>query len=230
MARMKIANKYYNYPEDWQDIILDKYMTFLKIEMPTGLHVITAEHEINTWQEQFLELPLSEQSAGVSYMIAILSHFMSIDEAILQQCKLKQVAGLFWRLFKMLHQVPKVSYVETITHNDQTFYLPSEFMQNSTVGDFLEACQLEAQYSKIQNGKFQHLPKLMCILCRRSKNEPYSDALLARESMFKQFTMENVWRVAFFLQTQNRRLLESLQTYTNLLQNVILKSQQERSS
>ena len=135
MARMKIANKHYNYPEDWQDITLDKYMTFLKIEMPTGLHVITAEHELNTWQEQFLELPLSEQSAGVSYMIAILSHFMSIDEAILQQCKLKQVVGLFWRLFKMLHQVPKVAYVETITHNDQTFYLPSEFMQNSTVGD-----------------------------------------------------------------------------------------------
>ena len=227
MAQMEIKGKSYSYPEDWQDIILDKYMTFLKIEMPTGLHVITAEHGLSEWEEQFLELPLSEQSAGVSYMISILSHFMEVEEAILQQCKLKQVTGLFWRLFKMLHQVPKVAYTETITHNDQTFYLPSEFMQNSTVGDFLEACQLEAQYQKIQNGKFQHLAKLMCILCRRSKNEPYSDALLSREAMFKQFSMDKVWKVAFFLQTQNRKLLESLQTYTSLLQNVSLKLQQE---
>lgn len=230
MARIKIANKHYDYPEDWQDITLDKFSIYLKIEMPTGLHIVTTEHESDQWREQVLELPLSEQAAAFEYFMSVLNHFCNIDKDVLVRCKLQQVETLFWKLFNLLNTVCTAEYTETIEHNGQTYYLPSEFMQNSTVGDFLEACQLEMEYSKLKNGKFQHLAKLMCILCRRSKTEQYSDALLARESIFKQFSMDKVWQVAFFLQQRNRKYQEGLATYTKLALKGILKLQQDLSN
>ena len=220
-------DKDYNYPEDWQDITLDKFNTYLKIEMPTSLQMIATENPANKWRGLFDELPNSEKYHCVQYFLAVLSHFCMVEEEILQRCKIEQVIGLFWRLFKLLNTLPKYEYTETIQHNNQTFYFPAQFMQNSTVIDFLEACQLEMQYNKLKHGKYEHLAKLMCILCRRSKTEPYSDALLSREPLFKQMTMDNVWKCAFFLQKQNEKLVNALQTFTLRVKTGSLKLPQE---
>ena len=114
MARIKIANKHYDYPEDWQDITLSKFSIYLKIEMPTGLHIVTTDHEADKWREQVLELPLSEQAAAFEYFVAVLSHFCTIDEQVLIRCKLKQVETLFWKLFILRNTVCTAEYTESI--------------------------------------------------------------------------------------------------------------------
>jgi len=87
------------------------------------------------------------------------------------------------------------------------------YMEKSTLIEYAEASQFEANLKDLDKGNFGALAKIMCVLVRK-EGEMYSDKLLKREEMFLNWNLENCLKVAFFLLKRSEISQQNFLIYT----------------
>lgn len=94
---------------------------------------------------------------------------------------------------------------DTFEIQGETYYLPDPKMRGSKLIDFIEAAQFEHLAKQTNPAALSHLPDLMCLLLRTSKDEPYSPDLLNRRDVFNAAPTSIAFDVAFFLLRRNEQ-------------------------
>ena len=112
----------------------------------------------------------------------------------------------------MLNSYEEPEYTNVILVGDELWYLPMRYMEKSTLIEYAESSQFEANLKDVQDGNWKALAKIMCVLVRK-EGEQYSDKLLKREEMFLSWTLENCLKVAFFLLKRNETSQQNMLIY-----------------
>jgi hypothetical protein len=86
-------------------------------------------------------------------------------------------------------------------------------MEKAKLIEYAEASQFEANMKDLEHGNWLALPKIMCVLVRK-EGEMYSDALMKREEMFMNWSLENCLKVSFFLLRRSEISILSLRAFT----------------
>jgi hypothetical protein len=119
---------------------------------------------------------------------------------------------LYSSIVKLLNSYDEPEYSNVIMVGDELWYLPMRYMEKSTLIEYAESSQFEANLKDVQDGNFKALAKIMCVLVRKEA-EQYSDKLLKREEMFLSWTLENCLKVAFFLLKRNETSQQNMLIY-----------------
>ena len=123
-----------------------------------------------------------------------------------------QLEYLYNSIVSMLNNYPEPEYTNVILVDSELWYLPERYMEKSTLIEFAEASQFEANLKDLNAGNFSALAKIMCVLVRK-ENEKYSDKLLKREEFFLNWSLENCLKVAFFLLKRNEISQQNMLIY-----------------
>jgi hypothetical protein len=232
----------FEYPESLSDVTLKKYLEFLEFVESTKPKVLKDIDTANIKIAEAIELKdnkglelarkeLDEATETIDdivqyqqifpYYARVISFFSGLSvPLILGQVadtlgmRVDHLTWLYVHTTKIFNQLPEVEYSNVLEVNGEVWYLPERFMSDSTVIEFAEAAQFQANLSKVENGEWKALAKMMCVLVRK-KDEQYSDKLLKREELFLSWNLLDCWKVAFFLLRRIEVLRLSLLTYTN---------------
>lgn len=244
MIQFSTDNGYkFSYPNTLEDITLKQYIEFLDfVETTKPKCLLDIEEANNKIQEAIelkdkkgLEIAQNELNASIDviddvvkyqqlfpYYARVVSFFSGLDVAIIlgtndgQGMKVEHLEWLYNHITDIFNHLPAIEYSNTIEVNGEKWYLPEQYMTNSTVIEFAEAAQFQSNMSKIENGHWKSIAKVMCVLVRK-KDEQYSDKLLKREELFLSWNLLDCWKVAFFLRRQIEILKINTATSTNLL-------------
>ena len=243
MIKFKTDNgQAFEYPESLSDVTLKQYLEYLEFVESTKPKVlkdidtanIKIAEAIELKDNKGLELARKELDDATDtiddivqyqqifpYYARVISFFSGLSvPLILGQVadtlgmRVDHLTWLYVHTTKIFNQLPEVEYSNVLEVNGEVWYLPERFMSDSTVIEFAEAAQFQANLSKVENGEWKALAKMMCVLVRK-KDEQYSDKLLKREELFLSWNLLDCWRVAFFLLRRIETLRLSLLTYTN---------------
>lgn len=125
-----------------------------------------------------------------------------------------QLQALYYQLESLLLPPQEAEYSHIIEHKGDAWYLPSRYMRESTTIEYLEASHFQKLANDLAGNQWGVMGKIMAILVRK-KDEKYNPKLVAeREEFFLGWTMDKVYRVAFFLQKRIEKLATVFQTYT----------------
>jgi hypothetical protein len=232
----------FEYPESLSDVTLKQYLEFLEFVESTKPKVLKDIDTANIKIAEAIELKdnkglelarkeLDDATENIDdivqyqqifpYYARVISFFSGLSvPLILGQdggagMRVDHLTGLYVHTTKIFNQLPEVEYSNVLEVNGEVWYLPERFMSDSTVIEFAEAAQFQANLSKVENGEWKALAKMMCVLVRK-KDEQYSDKLLKREELFLSWNLLDCWKVAFFLLRRTEVLQLSFQTYTNV--------------
>jgi hypothetical protein len=120
---------------------------------------------------------------------------------------------LYSCILEILNNVEEPEYSNVIEVEGELWYLPMRYMQKSKLIEYAEASQFEANMKDLENGNWLALPKIMCVLVRK-EDEMYSDALMKREEMFLNWSLENCLRLSFFWLKRSEISSQNMQAYT----------------
>jgi hypothetical protein len=228
----------FTYPESLADITLKQYIDFLNFVEPTKpQELVNIQNAYNDYynsdqkDEEDLRLKYEAEIDKLTdrimikkvypYYARVVSFFADglTEQQILGGKKhgdgmnLGHLQFLYSRVLEILNNVTEPEYSNVIMVDDELWYLPMRYMEKSTLIEYAEASQFEANMKDLENGNWLALPKIMCVLVRK-ENEVYSDALMKREEMFLNWSLENCLRVSFFLLKRSEISILSLQAYT----------------
>jgi hypothetical protein len=232
----------FEYPESIKDITLQQFLYFLELIEPTkpdllkkidnaSVNIETCKINNDHKGQQIAESELNDAVSQIDdiyryqyifpYYARVVSFFSGLSEATILGkdqtlgMRVDHLTGLYNHFINVINNLPDVEYSNVMEVNGKLWYLPERFMTDSTVIEFAESAQFQANLSKVENGEWKSLAKIMCVLVRE-KEEQYSDKLLQREKMFLSWNLYDCWRVAFFLLRRIEVLQLSFQTYTNV--------------
>lgn len=227
----------FTYPSELADITLRHYidfMTFVESTMPDEFRRIEeasiARNSAETAQEK--EKALKEFDEAVNacddivmyrkvypYFARVVAHFAEgITEAQIlgtngsDGMNVGQLEYLYSTIIRILNSYDEPEYTNVIMVDKELWYLPMRYMEKSTLIEYAEASQFEANLKDLDKGNWGALAKIMCVLVRK-ENEPYSDKLLRREEQFLNWNLENCLKVAFFLLKRSEISQQNLQIY-----------------
>jgi hypothetical protein len=233
----------FNYPNTLDDITLKQYLDFLEFVESTKpkvlLDIEVANEKIETAIEikdnKGLELAKKELNDAIDsidevvqyqqlfpYYARVVSYFSGLSVPFIlgqdggKGMRVDNLNWLYNHTVELFNKVPELEYEQIIEVDGEKLYLPEKFMTDSTVIEFAESAQFQSNLSKVENGQWKAIAKIMCVLLRK-KGEQYSDKLLKREEIFLSWNLLNCWKVAFFLRKQIEILKINSVTYTNLL-------------
>ena len=244
MLRFKDSNgNTFAAPEGLRDITLQQFIDFVCHIEPTKPDLLKQIDEavqqgndpmLNTKEKNLLKAeidrlieevndPLFRSQELHPYYARVVSYWTGLSEKYIlgrdggEGMNVGNLTALYIRLIDVLNKMPAVEYSNVIDKDEELWYLPERFMQDSTVIEFAEAAQFQANLSKVLGGDWLSMAKVMCVLVRK-KGEQYSDKLLKREKMFLGWDMHNVWRVAFFLLKRSETYKSAMQAYISAQQ------------
>lgn len=228
----------FTFPQTLADITLKQYidfMTFVEPTKPDELRRI----EIASQAFNEAEKPQEKEKAGAEfdeavnacndivmyrkvypYFARVVAHFANgiTEEEIIGGKKqgdgmnIGNLEYLYTSVVKMLNNYEEPEYTNVILVDGELWYLPMRYMEKSTLIEYAEASQFEANLKDVEEGNWKALAKIMCVLVRK-EGEQYSDKLLKREEMFLNWTLDNCLKVAFFLLKRNEISQQNLAIY-----------------
>lgn len=242
----------FEYPLWLKDVTLSKYLNFISLIEPTKPQVLKdidkilsqmddLEKDSKEYNEKLLIAnDLFDSITDVvkaqqiyPYYARVVSYFSGLSEQYIlgkdggTGMEVKALEWLYKHIVVIFNNLPDVEYSPVIERdNGEVWYLPTQFMKDSTVIEFAESAQFLAQMKDVEAGNWFAMPKVMCVLVRK-KDEPYSDRLLRREKEFLEWNLEEVWKVCFFLLKLSERSQISTLIYTNILRLTKLKQELE---
>lgn len=228
----------FTYPSELADITLRHYidfMTFVEPTMPEEFRRIEAasiaRNSAETDQEKDKALKEFDEAVQACtdvvmyrkvypYFARVVAHFANgiTEEEIIGGKKqgdgmnIGNLEYLYTSVVKMLNNYEEPEYTNVIMVDGELWYLPMRYMEKSTLIEYAEASQFEANLKDVEEGNWKALAKIMCVLVRK-EGEQYSDKLLKREEMFLNWTLDNCLKVAFFLLKRNEISQQNLAIY-----------------
>ena len=150
-----------------------------------------------------------------------VSHFTKVPLNVLfgtgeQVMDIKSLEYLYRKVQTAITPRGKYEYKQAYIIKGDAYELPDKLMTNSTVIEFAEAAQFQANAEKMRNG---HLTSLIdvCAVLLRKPGEAYSDAVYQRNrETFKEMTLAQALEIAFFLMKQSERYATDFLTSTAL--------------
>ena len=229
----------FTFPSELADITLKQYIdfaTFVEPTMPVEFRRIEeasiARNSAETEQEK--EKAWKEFDEAVHacddvvmyrkvypYFARVVAHFaVGISEEVIlgggkhgEGMNVGQLEYLYSTIIRIMNNYEEPEYTNVILVDDELWYLPMRYMEKSTLIEYAEASQFEANLKDLDKGNFGALAKIMCVLVRK-EGEMYSDKLLKREEMFLNWNLENCLKVAFFLLRRSEISQQNFLIYT----------------
>ena len=228
----------FTFPSELADITLKQYidfMTFVEPTMPAEFKRIeeasTAKNSAETEQEKDKAWKEFDEAVNACddvvmyrkvypYFARVVAHFaVGISEEIIlgggkhgDGMNVGQLEYLYSTIIRIMNNYEEPEYTNVILVDGELWYLPMRYMEKSTLIEYAEASQFEANLKDLDKGNFGALAKIMCVLVRK-EGEMYSDKLLKREEQFLNWNLENCLKVAFFLLKRSETSLQNFQIY-----------------
>jgi len=228
----------FTFPSVLADITLRQYidfMTFVEPTMPDEFRRIevasTAKNSADTEQEK--EKAWQEFDEAVKacddivmyrkiypYFARVVAHFtVGITEQQILGGKghgdgmnVGQLEYLYSTIIRIMNQYEEPEYSNVMLVDGELWYLPERYMEKSTLIEYAEASQFEANLKDLDKGNWGALAKIMCVLVRK-EGEQYSDKLLRREEQFLDWNLQSCLQVAFFLLKRSEISQQNFQIY-----------------
>lgn len=228
----------FTFPSELADISLRQYvdfMTFVEPTMPDEFRrVEVASTEKNSAEtEQEKEKAWQEFDEAVKacddivmyrkiypYFARVVAHFAKgiTEQQILggkghgDGMNVGQLEYLYSTIIRIMNHYEEPEYSNVILVDGELWYLPERYMEKSTLIEYAEASQFEANLKDLDKGNWGALAKIMCVLVRK-EGEQYSDKLLRREEQFLNWNLQNCLQVAFFLLKRSEISQQNFQIY-----------------
>lgn len=228
----------FTFPSELADITLKQYidfMTFVEPTMPAEFKRIeeasTAKNSAETEQEKDKAWKEFDEAINACddvvmyrkvypYFARVVAHFaVGISEEVIlgggkhgEGMNVGQLEYLYSTIIRIMNNYEEPEYTNVILVDGELWYLPLRYMEKSTLIEYAEASQFEANLKDLDKGNFGALAKIMCVLVRK-EGEMYSDKLLKREEQFLNWNLENCLKVAFFLLKRSETSLQNFQIY-----------------
>lgn len=139
------------------------------------------------------------------YMGRVVAHFTGIDPERVQGMERRAVEYIYARAVKSCTPPDEYQYRRTYMFEGEVYELPEREMTNSTVIEFAEAAQFQANTERLQNGHMLSLIDVIAVLLRKP-GEAYSEEVYERNrAAFARLPLSDALDVAFFLMRQSER-------------------------
>jgi len=126
----------------------------------------------------------------------------------------KQLEKLWAYLEARLAKFPHEENFKSFKVGKKEFFLPAKFMKGSTVIEFAEISEFEAQLEDLEEkGNWGAMSKIMAVICRPAGEFYDYKKVEPRAKMFEKLTMDIVLNVAFFLSKLNKKFAQASQIY-----------------
>ena len=228
----------FTFPSELADITLRQYidfMTFVEPTMPDEFRRVeqasTAKNSAETdkekekaWQEFDEAVKACDDIVMYRkiypYFARVVAHFaVGITEQQILGGKghgdgmnVGQLEYLYSTIIRIMNQYEEPEYSNVMLVDGELWYLPERYMEKSTLIEYAEASQFEANLKDLDKGNWGALAKIMCVLVRK-EGEQYSDKLLKREEQFLNWNLQNCLQVAFFLLKRSEISQQNFQIY-----------------
>lgn len=228
----------FTFPQSLSDITLRQYidfMTFVEPTMPDEFRRIEvasiaknsaeSKEDKEKADQEFMEAVNACDNIVMyrkvyPYFARVVAHFsVGISESKIlgggsngDGMNIGQLEYLYQSILRLLNNYEEPEYTNVIMVEDELWYLPLRFMEKSTLIEYAEASQFEANLKDLDKGNWAALAKIMCVLVRK-EGEKYSDKLLKREEQFLNWNLENCLKVAFFLLKRSEISHQNFQIY-----------------
>jgi hypothetical protein len=240
MIKFKALGKQYEAPRQLSDITLGRFIQYCTFEskvMPKELkEIIKLNGELSEIPENdkldrqpvldklsALYEIIEADSYGetlISYYAKIVEFWSGLPYAVImgedggESMNIGQLKALSLQLQTLVNTPPEnVEYSPVIEFNSEIWYLPTQYMKNSTVIEYLESSQFYKLQDQLAGGQWGALASVICFLLRK-KGEKYSKDLLKRRSMFLGLPMDKAYQVAFFFLKRTNIYSKLLANYT----------------
>ncbi len=210
----------YTMPEKWNEITFSQYLRYLQLQKdaPEKLFEFLRGAKPN--------LSSIDLRACYSYMAKVVEVFCGInyDVTIAKNGKGMAATDLqkLWFNIEMAlksdyeynYQQFTKSVGKSFMFEGNEYSIPSEHMNNETVGELVLAQTVQENCKQLADGDYLVLPKLAAIFCRRA-GEWYDDFNLEeRAKDFERLTMDVLLFVGFFLRRHVRTYAIDLHIFT----------------
>lgn len=156
------------------------------------------------------------------FMAATVAHFTGVPlPRILgregEGMQVKVLEFLFAKISVATTPRDSYEYKQAYMVDGEAYELPAKHMANSTVIEFAEAAQFQANAERLKNG---HLTSLIdvCAVLLRKPGEAYSDEAYQRNRVtFERLTLAQGMEIAFFLMKRSEQYANDFLTSTALL-------------
>jgi hypothetical protein len=240
MVIFEALGEKYSFPENLSEVSLGQFIQYCELE---NKYLPSKMKELILLQEELAEIPLSDKLDRTPVEEKIETLYQEINspdykELILfwysriisfwtglkyetiigadggSGMNVAQLKALALKLQELVNTPPEeVEYTNVIEHEGVNYFLPSQYMKEGTVVEYLEASQMYKIQETLAGGQWSSLAKVICILLRK-EGEKYSKELLKREELFLRLPMSKAYKVAFFLLKRMDTLKSVFLTYT----------------
>ena len=202
MVEIKIQDKTYNIPTNWEDITLKWWC---------GLYAIISQYNQKDEEGNPIEVEHSEVEI-LKMNRDIFMYLTGINQNMMEKLDMESVNAAVSTVSELLQEY-KPKGIDRFIFEDETYFFPKEFLKRNTFGDYIESTHLESTIDIMKHGRFDILPEQMALLCRKVGEEYDDDAIPSKTEKFKELTMDIVWEFSFFLTLQSVRLTKTFQMF-----------------
>jgi len=203
MKKFILNEKEVELPENWDEVNFDLFQKFSEVIKGFDIEGYSKLDEY----ESVLE--------NLKTNTKIISFWTGLTEDEVSYCDLDDVTKIINHL-NFLNDEYEPKDIESFTLGQDEYIIPTEFMQNSSFGRYVEAEQLELQANMLEKGKLSILPRQIAIICKKEGEEEGKlvDAVIDKRALkFKKLSMSTIWDVGFFLNKLEQRLMLSFLIY-----------------
>jgi len=222
MIQFELNNKTYKI-NGWQDITLGRFCTFIETVLPKQPKILKEILEAEDKEQARLDVTIEEELQLLDYYCLAVAYWFSIDADTLKiAMDREQLERSYWALEVLFsdYQIDE-DFVSFRLHGVD-YFVPANYMQDSTTIEYFECMQFEQNLSKIEGGNFLALPEILATICR-PKDEAYNEKKVPiRKKLFKQVNMLDALNVAFFLLRLKGVLAQTLAIYSLLEASVLV--------
>jgi hypothetical protein len=160
--------------------------------------------------------PLWYAQEMLPYMGKVVSHFTGVPVERTKGMELRGLEFLYGKIVKACTPPEQYEYKRTYLFEGEVYELPEQEMRNSTVIEFAEAAQFQANTERLQNGHMLSLIDVISVILRRP-GEAYSEEVYQRNrAQFARLPLADALEIAFFLMRQSERCVLNFVTSTTL--------------
>ena len=212
-----------NIPTDWEDMtltywcgiyrIVDKYRKMKKFREDVSEKEKKNHLRDYTKQMQDANLDFLEKRDIINMNKEMFKYITQISDEDIERVDMEKAVRVLGAI-DVIQEDYKPKGIKSFEFENETYYFPTNQMQENTFGDYIEATQIELNLESMTNGNYDVLPQQMAILCRKFGEKYDEEVIEERTEKFRTLTMDIILEFSFFLSKQSQILESALKTYS----------------